>query len=87
MAVTPVTMKTLVEGHLSLYGYGIMKYVIADWLEDDGFDGLFNDEDCGCGKSYDEIMPCGGEGCENCKPGFKIKLEDGSDGYGPERVT
>ena len=44
-----------------------VKEIIKDWLLDNGYDGLYND-DCGC--SIDALMPCNGnEGA--CIPGYR----------------
>ncbi len=46
-----------------------VKTIVADWLKDNQFDGLCND-DCGCG--VDELFsPCTCFGGENCQPAFK----------------
>lgn len=49
-----------------------MKKNSKEWLEVNGYDGLFNSEgECACEK--DGLEPCGmsGEETEDCQPGYK----------------
>ena len=40
-----------------------------EYLKANGFDGLFNDNDCAC--SINDLMPCDEPGLD-CQPGFKF---------------
>jgi hypothetical protein len=44
------------------------KEIIKEYLEKNGFDGLYID-DCGCDKS--NLMPCESDGCMHCEAGYK----------------
>lgn len=46
-----------------------IKEIIKEYLEENGYDGLCNDE-CGC-SNYD--LMCCGEPNTNCKPAYLIK--------------
>ena len=45
-----------------------LKSIVTEWLKANGYDGLCNDEECGCG--IDDLMPCGEPG-EHCVAGHK----------------
>jgi len=40
-----------------------VKEIVSDWLKKNGYDGLYNDEECGC--PLKNFMPCCGA-VENC---------------------
>lgn len=47
-----------------------VKAMVKQWLEDNGYDGLYCDiGECGCSK--DDLFPCYREGIASCKPGYK----------------
>jgi len=53
-----------------------VKGIIAKFLDENGYDGLYDDTgECGCKK--DDLIPCG-DYCGGCKPGF---LHLGGDEY------
>ncbi len=42
------------------------KDILIEWLKEHGYDGLYDDDDCGC--TLDNLMPC--ESCPDmCLPG------------------
>jgi hypothetical protein len=43
--------------------------IIHRYLVDNGFDGLQNDNECGC--ELDDLMPCS-DNIAFCKPGYKV---------------
>lgn len=47
-----------------------VKSIMADWLREHGYDGLWNENECGC--TVDDFMPCGGESIADCKPGYHV---------------
>ena len=46
-----------------------VKEIVKKYLENNGYDGLYN-EICGCQNS--DLMPCCCEGIEDCEAGYKI---------------
>ena len=47
-----------------------VKEIVACWLKDNGYDGLYNnDGDCAC--TIDDLAPCG-ELSQDCYAGYKI---------------
>lgn len=46
-----------------------IKEIVTKYLKDNGFDGLFNEGQCGCELS--DLMPCD-EPQPDCAPGFKL---------------
>lgn len=46
-----------------------VKNIVKKFLDDNGYDGLFHDNDCGCLK--DELCPCDQMGVD-CEPGYRI---------------
>lgn len=59
--------------------------IIADWLKEHGYDGLYNEE-CAC--PLDDLYPCYGGPCYDCQAGYagKVELEgEMVDGIGPEK--
>ncbi len=56
-----------------------VKEIVAGWLKEHGYDGLYCDE-CGC--IIDDLMPCGGLGMTNwdvsqCEPGYRFPCPPG----------
>jgi len=55
--------------------------IVKDWLEDNGFNGLFHDSgECAC--KIDDLMPCGGP-CLECEAGYVVSATDdeGEEGF------
>lgn len=52
---------------------GDVEDIIKQWLKDNGYDGLFHENDCGCW--MDRFRPCG-ESMAECVPGHKYKCTD-----------
>lgn len=50
-----------------------VKEILAEWLESHGYDGLYNDFECGC--EIGDLIPCG-ESCERCVAAYKISCAD-----------
>ena len=45
--------------------------IITDYLRDNGFDGLYNDDlECGC--SINDLVPCD-SACDMCRPGYRVE--------------
>ncbi len=53
-----------------------LKEIVKKHLEDNGYDGLFNDAigNPGCGCGLDDFMPCDEPGIE-CEPAYKNKCK------------
>jgi hypothetical protein len=51
-----------------------VKEIIEKWLTDNGYDGLYNDEECGC--QCGDLFPCDGP-VDECRPGHLIPIKDG----------
>ena len=47
-----------------------VKEILTAYLTDNGFDGLYCDEPCGC--RIGDLVPCG-QDCLDCKPGYLSK--------------
>lgn len=43
--------------------------IVAEYLKEKGYDGLYNDSNCAC--EISDLIPCG-NGCEDCEAGYKI---------------
>ena len=48
-----------------------VKEIVTEYLKDNGFDGLVDDEECGC--DLKDLMPCEGTigACTRCVPGYR----------------
>ena len=46
-----------------------LRWITAQWLKANGYDGLYAPDECGC--LVDDLMPCG-EPSPQCAPGIKI---------------
>lgn len=68
----------------------MVKDILIKWLKDNGYDGLCNSFDCGCG--LDDIVPCNSN-CMDCVPAYvrhNYKSEETGevgDYYFPEKET
>ena len=69
--------------------------MIADWLKEHGYDGLWNGEDYmggdGCGCFIDDLFVCDYDSNvpQHCQAGYRVRIErDGKigDGIGPEKA-
>lgn len=58
-----------------------VKEIVVEYLRANGYDGLYNDEECGC--SLEDFMPCGECLCY-CIPGVKKPMPEGGEGIGPK---
>jgi len=61
-----------------------VRTIMAEWLREHGYDGLWNDDvDCGC--KVDDLMPCEGfystDNCPNCQPGYLQQDEEAEMGW------
>ena len=55
------------------------KAIIRKFLEENGYDGLYDESgECGCKK--DDLIPCG-DYCGDCKPGYIYLGDDEYDFY------
>lgn len=52
------------------------KEIVKKHLKDNGFDGLFNEDLCGC--SIEDLMACD-EPLPSCQSGYKVMQSDGND--------
>ena len=63
-----------------------VKQIVKEYLEKNGFDGLYTPIECGC--KLDDLMPCYllGSSCSDCEPGY---LQPGDEDYdyfiGPDK--
>jgi hypothetical protein len=56
------------------------KDIIKEYLIKNGYDGLYNENECGC--FLKDLMPCG-EAFSSCIPGYKCLCPDPfGEGYG-----
>ena len=53
-----------------------LKEIVAEWLKEHGYDGLYCETSCGC--KIDDLMPCDEPGTD-CQPGYIVPCP------GPER--
>jgi len=50
--------------------------IVANYLRDNGYDGLVHCEGlCGCG--IEDLYPCQGEDFAECEPGYKVPCDCG----------
>ncbi len=56
------------------------KEIVEDWLRKNGYDGLWQDTEEGCGCGLDDLAPCGEVNMEDCRAGYKS-----AKGIGPRR--
>lgn len=63
--------------------------IVAEWLKEHGYDGLYRQE-CGC--LLGDLIPCGGEGIDDCVAGYRHPCDCGAEcealhcvHVGPER--
>lgn len=58
-----------------------VKEIVAKWLKDNGFDGLYECGECAC--KLGDIAPCGSfDAFVNCRPGYLIEPYDSDSGWG-----
>ena len=59
-----------------------VRKIVAEWLEKNGYDGLYSPGECSC--LISDLMPCD-EACCECMAGFKVDCpgpdECPADGY------
>ena len=56
-----------------------VREIIKEWLENNGYDGLYYDGECGC--MLDDLAPCCGDEIMDCQAGYKTKCtNNGCDG-------
>jgi hypothetical protein len=48
--------------------------MVEAWLFNNGFNGLYNDDQCAC--KLDDLMPCGEPDITECHPGYLSKCDD-----------
>jgi len=48
--------------------------IIAAWLGDNGYDGLYDGDECGCG--INDLAPCIQESVPACYPGYKHETQN-----------
>jgi len=53
-----------------------VREIIAEWLQEHGFDGLYSEDCCACQLS--DLMPCVGA-TDDCKPGYTSPCTCGQD--------
>lgn len=59
--------------------------MVTDYLKSNGFDGLYNDDVCGC--KIGDLVPCNSD-FSGCKPGYEGPLKymgEETWGIGPEK--
>lgn len=54
-----------------------VKEIVKKYLQDNGFEGLFTPNECGCELS--DLYPCGSECVLDCEPGYKHPAQEGSE--------
>jgi hypothetical protein len=54
-----------------------LKEIIKEYLEQHGYDGLYNPSECACDQS--DLMPCDEPGVE-CRPGYREDCDPGKCG-------
>ena len=55
-----------------------VREIIKKYLIDNGFDGLFDPDECAC--EIADLMPCG-EYCGSCEPGYKGPCDCGDHDF------
>jgi hypothetical protein len=60
--------------------------IIAEWLKEHGFDGMYSEAECGC--FLEDFAPCYGDSIGSCIAGYRCKVIDEYngklvDGVGP----
>lgn len=61
--------------------------IVGAWLREHGYDGLYREE-CGC--LLDDLIPCGGEGIDDCMAGYRHPCDCGGEcdsHVGPEKPS
>ena len=52
--------------------------ILFAWLVEHGYDGLFNEDECGC--NLDALLPCE-RCCDACQPGYKHPGDEHAEWY------
>lgn len=62
-----------------------VKTITLTFLRDNGYDGLYSEDDCAC--KLDDLFPCAYAGVECCQPGYlqKEKMPDVDFCIGPDK--
>ena len=53
-----------------------VKDIVKEYLENNNYDGLYSDNG-GCACHLSDLIPCGNEKIEQCRPGYKSKCDCG----------
>lgn len=62
-----------------------VREILNKWLQDKGYEGLFSSNECGC--EVGDLMPCDGENCIICEPGYKQPGDEEREFYiGPTKT-
>ena len=64
-----------------------VRQIVAKWLGDNGYDGLYEPGECAC--IVDDLAPCGSECFINCRAGYRSACdcdEEHEFHIGPRRV-
>lgn len=60
-----------------------IRTIVREYLEANGFEGLFNDTECAC--HLGDLFPCDGP-CDECEPGYKSACTCGEHDYHMHRT-
>lgn len=61
-----------------------IKDIVTDYLKTNGYDGLYNEDECGC--LLDDLAPCW-DCTFDCRPGYKKAPSEDSPWYGSDWVV
>lgn len=56
-----------------------IREIVVMWLKDNGYDGLYENGECGC--KISDLMPCGSESAFTYEPGYLFPKEEIEEGY------
>lgn len=51
-----------------------VKEIVKRWMRKRGYQGLYNDVECGC--SIDELFPCASYQCGDCVPAYEFDCDE-----------